>query len=73
MHAADVAHHAFRLQFAESDDLRDAALAVFLPNVFEDFAAARFAEIDVDIRRRNAIRIQKPLENQADTAADRCP
>ena len=65
-HAADIAHDAFCLEFAERDDLRDAALAVFLPNVFEDFAAARFAEIHVDIRRRNAIRIQKPLENQSE-------
>ena len=66
MHAADVAHHALRLQFAEGDDLRDAALAVFLPHVFEHLAAARFAEIHVDIGRRNAIRIQEPLENQAE-------
>src|SRR5262249_49784759 len=64
-HAADVAHYTFRLEFAESNDLCDAALAVFLPDVFEDFAAASFTEIHVDIRRRNAIRIQKPLENQA--------
>ena len=55
-HAADIAHHAFRFQFSEGDDLRDAALAVFLPDVFEDFAAARFAKINVDIGRRNALR-----------------
>ena len=48
--AADIAHHAFRFQFSEGDDLRDAAFAVFLPDVFEHFAAARFAKIDVDIR-----------------------
>ena len=65
-HAADVAHHAFRLQRAEGDDLRDAALAVFLPHVFDDFAAARFAKIDVDIGRRDALGIEEALEEQAE-------
>src|SRR5436189_285102 len=34
--------------------------------VGDSVAMARFAEIHVDIGRRNAIRIQKPLENQAE-------
>src|SRR5262249_37696595 len=64
-HAADVAHDALCLQLAERNDLRDAAFAVFLPNIFEHLAAACFAKIDINIWRRNAIRIQKSLENQA--------
>src|SRR5262249_31197592 len=64
-HAADVAHHAFRLEFAKGNDLRDATLAVFLPNVLQNLPSARLAEIDINVGRRYAIRIQKPLENQA--------
>ena len=62
--APDVAHGALRVHFVEGDDLRDAAVAVFLPNVFEHFAPPLLAEIDVDIGRRNAFRIQEPLEEQ---------
>src|ERR1043166_9232824 len=61
-HAADIAHHAFRFQLPERDDLRDAAFAIFLPHVLEDFAAACLAKIDVDVRRRHAIRIEETLE-----------
>ena len=64
-HAADVAHHAFRFELAERNDLRDAAFTVLLPHVFENFAAARFTKIDIDVRRRNSVRIQEPLEYQA--------
>src|SRR5947209_643142 len=63
-HASDIAHYAFRLQFAESDNLSDATLAVFLPHVFEDFSTARFAKIDIDVRRRHPIRIEKAFEEQ---------
>ena len=65
-HSPDVPHHAFRLEFAKSNDLCDAAFAILLPNIFENFAAARFAKIDIDIWRRNAVRIQKSLEDQAE-------
>ena len=54
---ANVAHDAFRFKLAKRDDLRDSALTVFLTDVFQDFPAARFAEIHVDVRGRNAIRI----------------
>src|SRR5439155_18607874 len=63
-HSPDIAHHTYRSELAKGDDLRHPTLTILLPNVFEDFAATRFAKIDVDIRRGNAIRIQKPLENQ---------
>jgi len=39
--------------------------AIFLPDVLEYLAATRFAEIDINIRRRNSIRIQETLENQS--------
>ena len=48
-HSPDIAHDAFRFELAESNDLRDAAFAVLLPNVFEYLATARFAKINVDI------------------------
>ena len=63
--ARHIAHHASRFHLAEGDDLRDATLAVFLPDVFEHFAAARFAKIHIDIRRRNALGIEEPLEDQS--------
>src|SRR5580704_10498616 len=63
-HPADVAHHALRFQFSKSDDLRDTALAVFLAHIFQDLTATRFAKIDIDVRRRNAVRIQETFEKQ---------
>ena len=64
--ATNIADDAFRFQFAEGDDLRNAASTVFLPDVFEDLAAARFAEIDVDIGRRNTFRVEETLELQTE-------
>ena len=56
-HAAYVAHDALRFQFSKRNDLCDAAFTVFLADVFQDFAAARFAKIDIDVGRRHASRI----------------
>ena len=64
-HSPHVAHDAFRFELAKSNDLRDTAFTVLLPDVFKNFAAARLAKINVDIRRRDPVRIQKPLENQS--------
>ena len=61
-YAPDVPHHAFRLQFSEGNDLRDAAFAIFLPHVLENFAAACFAEINIDVGRRHAIGVEEALE-----------
>jgi hypothetical protein len=44
----------------------DAAFAVFLADVFDDFRPARLAEVDVDIRRADALGIEEPFENQAE-------
>ena len=65
-HPPNIAHHAFRFQFSKSDDLSDAPLAILLPDVFKNFAATRFTKIDIDIRRRYAVRIKKSLENQSE-------
>ena len=35
-----------------------------MPHVFDDFAAAFHAEVDVDIRRTDAFRVEKSFENQ---------
>ena len=64
-HAANIAHYALCFQFAEGNDLGDATFAIFLPHVFEHFAATRLAEIDINIRRRDAIRIQETFKNQS--------
>ena len=62
--AADVADERLGAERAVGHDLRHAVRAVFLPHVFDHFAAARLAEIDVEVRRRHAFRIQEALEDQ---------
>ena len=62
--AADVANRGPRGQRAERANLRDVGLAVFLFDVLNHFAAAIFAEVDVDIRRFAAALVQKALEEQ---------
>jgi hypothetical protein len=64
MHAADVAHGGARLHGAERDDLRDVLAAVLLGDVGDDFAAPALAEVDVDIRQRDALRVEEALEVQ---------
>ncbi len=68
-HAADVAHHAARLQRSERDDLRDLIAAVALLHVVDDLVAPVLAEIDVEVRHRHAFGIEKALEQQPE--ADR--
>ena len=63
-HAADIAQHGARLQFAERDDLRDPIAAVFLLDVADHLVAPVLAEIDVEIRHRDALGVEKPLEQQ---------
>ena len=62
-----VTYHALGPQLVESHDLGDAALPVFLPHVFDHLSAARLAEVDVNIRGTDPLRIQKPLENESVT------
>ena len=68
-HAADVAQHAARLQRAEGDDLRHLVAAVALLHVVDHLAAAVLAEVDVEVRHRDAFGIEEALEQQAE--ADR--
>ena len=67
--AADIAQHAARLQGAEGDDLRDLIAAVLLLHVADHLVAAVLAEIDVEVRHRDAFRIEKALEQEPE--ADR--
>jgi hypothetical protein len=54
------------LHGAERDDLADRLAPVLLANVVDDFAAALEAEVDVDVRHRDAFRIQEALEEQVE-------
>ena len=56
---------AFARQRAERDDLRYLLAAVFLGDVLNHLAAPVRAEVDVDIRHADALRIQKALKQQA--------
>ena len=68
-HAADVAQHAARLQRTEGDDLRHLVAAVALLHVVDHLAAPVLAEVDVEVRHRDAFGIEEALEQQAE--ADR--
>ncbi len=68
-HAADVAQHAARLQRTEGDDLRHLIAAVAILHVADHLVAAVLAEVDVEVRHRDAFRIEEALEQQAE--ADR--
>ena len=68
-HAPDVAQHAARLQRAEGDDLRDLVAAVFFLHVADHFVAPVLAEIDVEVRHRDALGIEEALEQKPE--ADR--
>ena len=63
-HAADVAQAGPRRQRAEGDDLGDAVLAVFALDVADDLTAPLLAEVDVEVRHRDAFRVQEALEHQ---------
>ena len=47
------------------NDLSDSLFAVFLRGVADHVRASAFVEIDVDIRHRDAFRIQESLEEQS--------
>src|SRR5690606_25132553 len=61
---AGVAQHCTGLQLAECDDLGDLIVPVALLHIADHLAAPRLAEIDVEVRHRNALRIEKSLEQQ---------
>ena len=70
-HAADVAHHAAREERAEGDDLRHLVGAVAVAHVADDLVAPILAEVDVEVRHRDALGIEEPLEQQGRSAAGR--
>ena len=63
-HAADVAHHAARQKRAEGDDLRDLVGAVPVAHVADHLVAPVLAEVDVEVRHRDALGIEEALEQQ---------
>ena len=63
-HAADVAQHGARLQRTEGDDLRDLGGAILVLDVVDDLAAPVLAEVDVEVRHRDALGIEEALEQQ---------
>ena len=63
-HAPDVAQHAAREERAEGDDLRDAVGAVALADIADHLVAAILAEVDVEIRHRDALGIEEALEQE---------
>ena len=67
--AGQVADDHLGAERAEGDDVGDAVLAVFLAHVADDLVAATHAEVDVEVGRGDALRIQEALEEQAE--ADR--
>ena len=64
--ASGVAQHRARLQFAEGDDLRNVVVAVFVLDVADHLAAARFAKVDVEVGHRHAFGVEEALEQQAE-------
>ena len=67
--AGEVADDHLGAERAEGDDVGDAVLAVFLAHVADDLVAAAHAEVDVEVGRGDALRVQEAFEEQAE--ADR--
>jgi hypothetical protein len=51
---------------AERHDLRDPVFTVLFGDVCDNFIAPLDAEVGIDIRHRDAVRIEKPLEEQVE-------
>ena len=64
--AADVPHHGTGLHGAEGDDLRDVVPPVLPGDVVDDLAPAALAEVDVDVRQGDALRVEEALEDQVE-------
>ena len=69
MHPRDVADDHLRPEGPVGDDVRDALLPVLAPDVVDDLAAAPHAEVDVEVGRGDALRVEEALEEQPE--ADR--
>ena len=63
--AADVADGGLGEKRAEGDDLGDAVAAVLLLDVGDHLLAAVHAEVDVEVRHRDAVGVEEALEEEA--------
>src|SRR6185437_630749 len=63
-HTADVAYHRLRRHGAVRDDLRDTLAAVLMTYVLNDAIASVHAEVDVEVRHRDALGIEEALEQE---------
>ncbi|MPM58374.1 hypothetical protein SDC9_105205 [bioreactor metagenome] len=63
-HPRHILDHRFGFQGAVGADLGHAVLAVFVPHVVDHFAAAVFAEVDVEVRRTHPFRVEEAFEQQ---------
>ena len=63
-HAAHILHRGPRLERPEGHDLPNGVLPVLLADVVDHLAAPLEAEVDVDVRHRDAFRVQEALEQQ---------
>ena len=63
--APGIAQHRAGLQLAEGDDLGDVIVAVLGLDIADHFAAPGFAEVDVEVRHRNAFGVEEAFEQQA--------
>src|SRR6185437_11455343 len=50
----------------EGDDLRDAIHAIALAHITDDLVAPVLAEVDVEVRHRDAFRIEEAFEEKAE-------
>ena len=63
-HPGDVADDAARLELVKRRDLPDVLHAVFPLDVLDDLLAPVHAEIDVEVRHRDALRVEEALEQE---------
>ena len=61
---AHVTHCGLGLEDIEGGDLRNRFFSIKLSNVFNDFFTPSLTEIDVDIRHRNPLWIEKPFKEE---------
>ena len=60
----NVSDHAFGHHFSEGADLRDFVFSILLCHVFNNLTASFLAEVDVNIRHTDSVRIKKTFKKQ---------
>ena len=61
---ARVADHSLSPHGAKGDDLADILAAVSFRDVVDDVGASTHAEVDIDVRERNSLRVQEAFKKQ---------